>query len=308
MNITVLFGGPSAEREVSLVSGRSVIEGLKSAGHEVFASDVSPSDLSALNRPADVIFPVLHGQFGESGELQEILEQRGLCFVGSGSAASRAGMNKDQSKKIWKKAGLPLAPHELIHNESEIAGAISRIGERCVVKPTDSGSSLDVFLCKSATNAEQAAQRVIQSHGSAMIEKFIPGQEFTVGIFEERALSPIRITTKREFFDYQAKYTGGGAEHHFELNLPADVVKLIQQTAEKAHQAIGCRDLSRIDIIVDAQNQPWILEINTMPGFTPRSLLPEAAGHDGIPFPQLVDRLVRRAHARSKSNARREAV
>src|SRR5580693_7014990 len=144
MKITVLYGGPSSEREVSLVSGRAVIDGLRSMGHEVFASDVSPTDLSGLDHPADVIFPVLHGQFGESGELQEILEQRNLPFVGSGSAASRLGMDKVQTKKAWEKAGLPTPAYRIISRGEPIG----EIPGSCVVKAISSGSSIDVFVCK----------------------------------------------------------------------------------------------------------------------------------------------------------------
>jgi D-alanine-D-alanine ligase len=304
MKVTVLFGGPSAEREVSLVSGRSVIEGLKSAGHDVYPSDISPTDLAGLNRPVDVIFPVLHGEFGESGELQEILEKRGLPFVGSGSIASRAGMNKDHAKRMWQRAGLPTAQHEVISSVIDIPGAVQRISAPCVVKPLDSGSSIDVYICKTADEAEKHAETVLVKHGMAMIEKFIKGVEFTVGILEERPLSPIRITTNHEFFDYQAKYVGNDAQHHFDLGLPHDVVEHMRDTARMAHITLGCRDLSRLDFIVDANNQPWLLEINTMPGFTPKSLLPEMAGHDGIPFPRLVDRLVCRAYARGARNIR----
>jgi D-alanine-D-alanine ligase len=304
MKVTVLFGGPSAEREVSLVSGRSVIQGLEKAGHEVFPSDISPDDLTGLMRPTDVVFPVLHGQFGESGELQEILEQRGLPFVGSGSIASRAGMNKDQSKKIWQRAGLPTPPHEIVESVIDIPGAIQRIGTPCVVKPTDSGSSIDVFICKTAEEAEARAKEVVERHPQVMVEKFIKGNEFTVGILEEKPLSPIRITTSHEFFDYKAKYVGNDAQHRFDLNLPQDVVEHMKETAVMAHLTLGCRDLSRLDFIVDAENQPWLLEINTLPGFTPKSLLPEAAGHDGIPFARLVDRLVCRAYTRGARGIR----
>lgn len=145
MRVTVLYGGPSAEREVSLVSGRAVIEGLKSMGHEVFPSDVSPTDLSGLDRPADVIFPVLHGQFGENGELQEILEQRGLPFVGSGSKASRLGMDKVKTKQAWEKAGLPTPPYKVITAADK---PFPEVPYSCVVKAIDSGSSIDVFVCK----------------------------------------------------------------------------------------------------------------------------------------------------------------
>lgn len=298
MKVTVLFGGPSAEREVSLVSGRSVIEGLKASKHEVFASDISPTDLSGLQRPTDVVFPVLHGQFGESGELQELLEQRNVPFVGSGSKASRAGMDKDQAKRIWQRAGLPTAPHEVVESPQDIAAAVKRIGAPCVVKPINSGSSIDVFICKTTADAENRCGEVVARQGAAMIERFVKGIELTVGIFEERALAPIRITTSHEFFDYKAKYVGNDAQHHFDLMLPENTVTQVKHISHAAHQAIGCRDLSRLDIIVDQDQRPWILEINTMPGFTPKSLLPEMAAHDGIPFARLVDRLVCRAYAR----------
>jgi D-alanine-D-alanine ligase len=299
MKVTVLFGGPSAEREVSLVSGRSVIEGLRASGHEVFPSDISPTDLSGLHRPADVVFPVLHGQFGESGELQEILERRGAPFVGSGAVASRCGMNKDQAKRIWQRAGLATPPHAIVTSPSEISAALQQLGgSPCVVKPIDSGSSIDVFICKNDQDITRCAEEVVARYSAAMIEKFIKGTELTVGIFEERALSPIRITTDREFFDYQAKYVGNNAQHHFDLNLPVDIAEQVKEIARAAHVTIGCRDLSRVDFIVDQNHKAWLLEINTMPGFTPKSLLPEAAARDGISFARLVDRLVCRAYAR----------
>src|SRR5271156_2699168 len=152
MKITVLYGGPSAEREVSLVSGKAVIDGLISMGHAVFGSDVSPTDLSGLDHPADVVFPVLHGAFGGSGELQEILEQRRLRFVGSGSKASRLGMNKVHTKQVWEKAGLPTPAYRVIRRGEPLPSAPTS----CVVKAIDSGSSIDVYVCKAP--AELPAQ------------------------------------------------------------------------------------------------------------------------------------------------------
>lgn len=298
MKVTVLYGGPSAEREVSLVSGRAVIDALRGMGHEVFASDVSPSDLSGLDHPADVIFPVLHGAFGESGELQEILEQRGLPFVGSGSKASRLGMNKVSTKLVWEKAGLPTPKWRVVRRGEEIPPSPGA----CVVKAVDSGSSIDVYLCRSpaecAAQTADALQQVLSRHESALVEQFIDGIELTVGILEEKPLAPIRIVPTREFFDYEAKYRSSETEHRFETGLPAEIVEKCRELARRANAAVGARDLARIDIMVDRENQPYLLEINTMPGFTPRSLLPEAAKHGGIEFGALVDRLVRRAAAR----------
>ena len=292
MRITVLRGGPSNEREVSLVSGRSVADGLRATGHEVFESDIDADHLDGLNHPCDVVFPVLHGAFGESGELQEILEERGLLFVGSGSVASRLGINKQDAKRVWQRAGLP-TPRGLL-----VTDFPTELFAPCVVKPVDGGSSIDVEICPTVDAASRACERLLDQYPQLLAEAFIDGTEITVGILEDRALSPIRISTTHAFFDYTAKYVGNDATHHFDLNLPPEIGGEIQALALRAHQAIGCRDLSRLDFIVDRQCRPYLLEINTMPGFTPKSLLPEAAAHDGIAFPQLVDRLVRAAAAR----------
>ncbi|MGD0137488.1 MAG: D-alanine--D-alanine ligase [Tepidisphaeraceae bacterium] len=298
MKVTVLYGGPSAEREVSLVSGRAVIDALRSVGHDVFPSDVSPTDLSGLDHPADVVFPVLHGAFGESGELQEILEQRELPFVGSGSKASRIGIDKVRTKQIWERAGLPTPPYRVIRRGDPIPSAPGS----CVVKAIDSGSSIDVYLCKApaegSVQASEAIRQVLSRHESALVEKFIDGIELTVGILEEKPLAPIRIVPKREFFDYEAKYRATDTEHRFDTGLPVAVVEQCRELARRASAAVGARDLARIDIMLDTTNDPYLLEINTLPGFTPRSLLPEAAKHAGIDFGPLVDRLVRRAAAR----------
>jgi D-alanine-D-alanine ligase len=300
MRVTVLFGGPSAEREVSLVSGRAVIDGLKSMGHQVFGSDVSPDDLSGLDHPADVVFPVLHGQFGESGELQEIIEQRGLRFVGSGSKASRLGMDKLATKQAWEKAGLPTPKYRVLTAEDR---PFPPIDHSCVVKAISSGSSIDVYVCKAPAElpaeAREAMEKVVARHGRALVEQFIEGPELTVGLLEEKPLAPIRIVPKREFFDYEAKYKASDTEHRFDTGLSPDLVEHCRELARKANQVVGARDLARVDIMIDRQtHQPYLLEINTLPGFTPKSLLPEAAKHAGIDFGPLVDRLVRRAYDR----------
>jgi D-alanine-D-alanine ligase len=298
MRITVLFGGPSAEREISLVSGQAVIDGLRSMGHEVFGSDVSPADLSGLDREADVIFPVLHGQFGESGELQEILEARKLPFVGSGSAASRLGMDKVKTKKAWERAGLPTPAYRVVQRGERLLTAPGP----CVVKAIDSGSSIDVFVCKAPAEqpaqAQQALEQVLSRHPAALVEQFIDGVELTVGLLEEQPLAPIRIIAKGEFFDFKAKYKASDTEHRFDTGLPGEVVQRCRELAKRANDVVGARDLARIDIMLDRENRPYLLEINTLPGFTSKSLLPEAAKHSGIEFGALVDRLARRAMRR----------
>ncbi|MDB5300278.1 MAG: D-alanine--D-alanine ligase, partial [Phycisphaerales bacterium] len=266
MNITVLFGGPSAEREISLVSGRAVIDGLKSMGHDVFGSDVSPSDLSGLDRPADVVFPVLHGQFGESGELQEILEQRTLAFVGSSSAASRLGMDKVATKRAWEAAGLPTPPYKVVTAKDHETPLINR---PCVVKAISSGSSIDVFVCKNpetcTADARRAIDSIVAKHGQALVEKFINGVELTVGLLEEQPLAPIRIVPKRDFFDFEAKYKANDTEHRFDLGLPGDLVLRVRELARRANEVVGARDLARIDVMLDDKLNPYLLEINTLP-------------------------------------------
>ena len=300
MNITVLRGGPSAERDVSLISGRSVAEALRQAGHEVFESDISPRDLSALNVKADVIFPVLHGDFGESGELQEILERRHLPFVGSGSVASRIGIDKIATKRLWHRQGLPTPHWEVV---SRATPGNIRMPAPCVVKAIANGSSIDVFVCRTQDQAEHAYETLLARYSHVMAETLIEGIELTVGILEEEPLDPIRIVVKRDFFDYDAKYNGCGTEHHFDLELPGSVVDQCRELARRANQMIGARDLARVDLMLDRAHSPYLLEINTLPGFTPTSLLPEAAAHCGIEFAVLVDRLVTRAAMRHPESA-----
>jgi D-alanine-D-alanine ligase len=249
-----------------------------------------------------VVFPVLHGEFGESGELQEILEQRKLKFVGSGSGASRLGMDKIATKQAWQKAGLPTPAWREV---STLSGTPPMPGS-CVVKAISGGSSIDVFVCKAPAECEaqasSAIKQIVSKYGRALVEQYISGPELTIGLLEERPLAPIRIIPKSEFFDYDAKYKSAVTEHRFDTGLPAELVERCRELARQANAVVGARDLARIDIMIDQQtNEPYLLEINTLPGFTPKSLLPEAAAHAGIPFDRLVDRLVRRAADRGAS-------
>lgn len=297
MKVTVLYGGPSAEREVSLVSGKAVADGLRQVGHAVFEFDIQPDDQSGLDRPCDVVFPVLHGEWGESGELQEILEQRRMKFVGSGSTASRLGMDKVLTKRAWEAAGLPTPPYRIVTSPDD-----ERPQGPCVVKAIDGGSSIDVIVVSDPAgpiSVADAIATIVARHGRALVETFISGPELTVGLLEEKSLAPIRIVPKRGFFDYEAKYKAADTEHRFDTGLPDELIASCRDLAERANAIVGARDLARVDIMIDQDtNEPYLLEINTLPGFTPKSLLPEAAAHAGIMFPQLVDRLVRRAFAR----------
>jgi D-alanine-D-alanine ligase len=204
-------------------------------------------------------------------------------------------MDKAATKLAWDKAGLPTPPYELVTK----ANPVTAVRAPCAVKAVDSGSSVDVYICKTQDEADKALNTLLAKHGRALVEQFIKGPELTVGLLEEKALAPIRIVAKVEFFDFEAKYKRNDTEHRFDTGLAADLIEKCQRLAEKGNAVVGARDLARIDIMIDEKtHQPYMLEINTLPGFTSKSLLPEAAAHAGIKFPQLVDRLVRRAAAR----------
>lgn len=298
MNITVLYGGPSSERQISLISGKAVADALVSMGHQVYLADIMPDELSPLDRPADVIFPVLHGAWGESGELQAILEARQLPFVGSGSRASRLGMDKVAAKIQWQAAGLPTPAWRVIESVDVAAAAIDAVGLPCVVKVIDGGSSIDVFICQTREQAMEAAEKLVSKYGRALVEQFIAGKELTVGILNDKALPPIWVKPVSQFYDFNAKYEADSTEYLFDLGIDAGSLHAIQHLAIEAHKALGCRHLSRVDIMLDHKTQkPYLLEINTLPGFTSHSLLPKAARQTGLDFGPLVDTLVQLAYA-----------
>lgn len=298
MNITVLYGGPSSERQISLISGKAVAEALQTMGHRVYLADIMPDDLSPLDKAADLIFPVLHGAWGESGELQAILEQRQLPFVGSGSRASRLGMDKVAAKEQWKQAGLATPAWRVIESAGQGASAVDAIGVPCVVKVIDGGSSIDVFICTERKQALDACQKLTAKYGRALVEQFIAGKELTVGILDGQALPPIWVKPASEFYDFNAKYEANSTEYRFDLDVPVATVREIQELAVKAHRTLGCRHLSRVDVMLDVRTQaPYLLEINTLPGFTSHSLLPKAAKQIGLEFGPLVDKLARLALA-----------
>ena len=302
MRITVLAGGPDSERDVSLASGRAVAAALKKAGHAVRFADVSPGDLSALEWPCDAVFPALHGAWGEGGGLQVELERRGLPFVGSVSTAARLGMDKAAAKEVWADAGLSTPAWRVIDRPG-----LATVEGPCVVKSLTGGSSLDCFLrpCPPEGTADVAGPvaYLVAKHGRCLVEELIVGVELTVGVLGDTALPPIWVDSARTaagWFDYQAKYStdDAAAAHRFDLPPHVDAAEL-QRLAVAAHHTLGCRDLSRVDFMVDAAGRPFLLEINTMPGFTGRSLLPDAARFAGIDFSDLCDRLARAAANRA---------
>ncbi len=292
LRITVLCGGPSAEREVSLESGHAVAEALQRRGHNVFVSDIGPDHTAALDHPADVVFPALHGPFGEDGTVQRMLEARRLPFVGSGAQASAVAMDKVLTKQAVARAGVNTPRYEVWDATTLKARTQTELSMPVVVKPADQGSSVATFILRDATEFPAAVQKVVTGFGRALVEQFVSGAEITVGIIGQQTLPPIRIQPKRDFYDYTAKYQDNATEYLFETGQTPEVLARAAEQSLRAFQCLGCRHLSRVDWIVDARGEVWFLEINTLPGFTGHSLVPKAAARAGVPFDELAERLV----------------
>ena len=290
LNITVLAGGPSAEREISLASGGAIAKALEQRGHRVQLADINPDDLSALDRPADVIFPALHGTFGEDGTLQRIMEQRGLCFVGSGSQASATAIDKVTTKKVALECGLPTPEYEVIAPPVKTCLTVP-----VVVKPITEGSSVATTVVRLADRLDETIAAVAGRYGQALVEKFVAGDELTIGLLGSETLPPIRIKPCRDFYDFEAKYQDDRTEYLLDTGFSDAVLERAADLSRRVYEAVGCRHLARIDWIVDADENLWFLEVNTLPGFTSHSLVPKAAAKHGIPFDELVERLVRMA-------------
>ena len=303
IRVTVLAGGPSRERPVSQVSGAAVAEALKAAGYQVTIADILPSDLSALEIPADVIFPVLHGVFGEDGKVQEILEARGIPYCGSGPEACRVSMNKHETKRRAIALGVPAPAYDVIREAADVAEAKACWSVPVVVKPLEEGSSFGVTIVKKAEDLGTVMLETLKQYGPSMVEKFIPGRELTVGILDNRALPIIEICPTHEFYDYDAKYSATDTRYEFVKDLPAEVYQRIQELSVTVATGTGLRDFCRVDWRLDPGNNPFLLETNAIPGFTSHSLLPKAAGEAGIDMVSLCKKIVEMALARGGAKA-----
>ncbi len=287
-HVAVLMGGWSAEREVSLVSGAAVTQSLKRTGHQVTSIDVQ-RDMGALvtrlyPRP-DAVFNALHGRFGEDGCVQGLLNILGVPYTHSGLLASALAMDKPMAKRLFATAGIPVAEHTLATCEAIMAGDV--LPRPYVVKPANEGSSVGVQIVEEGSNLPAFDLNTWSPKSVMMVERFIPGRELTVAVMGGKALAVTEITTHRGFYDYDAKYAQGGSLHV----IPAPVDKRFYnealRLAERAHAALGCRGVSRADLRFDGE-QIYVLEVNTQPGMTPTSLVPEQAAHVGISFDELV--------------------
>ena len=297
--VAVLAGGIGSERDVSLMSGQNIFAAVKKAGFKAILSDITPDDLTILDDESiDIFFLALHGEFGEDGKVQRILEERGLCFTGSDSVSSELAFDKAASKEAFHRASVT-APHDVCIyasiDDKELSERISKFGEKFVIKPIKEGSSVGIEIISGPSAAAEAANKCAAEFGDCMIEEFIEGHEITVGIVDGQVLPIIEIVTKTEFYDYYAKYIDDATEYLFDTVQDKDVVAQINEDAIKSFNCLGCRHFGRVDMILTGKGKPYVLEVNTLPGFTNHSLLPMAATRAGMGTDKLCARIIEAA-------------
>ena len=298
--VGVFFGGLSSEPDISLKSGEAVFAALIKEGIDVRRIDLTtenPEELRGIIREAaiDVAFIAMHGRFGEDGKLQAMLGDMGIDYIGSDSLASVLAMNKIAAKKVFEGNNIPVSAYIVLNRAREYDFENEDFSFPLVVKPNSQGSSIGITFVEKANEIDHALRLAFRYDDDIIVEKYIKGRELTVSILGERALEPIEILPKNQFFDFQAKYNKGLTEYKMPASIDADLRKRIQYLSLKAHKVLGCRHFSRVDLLLDKDNNPFILELNTIPGFTSTSLLPMAASFEGITFPQLCIKLLRLA-------------
>lgn len=290
-HVAVLMGGWSSEREVSLTSGRAVAKALREEGFKVSEIDVDRNLAAALAAlKPDVAFNALHGPYGEDGTVQGLLEIIGIPYTHSGVLASALAMNKPMAKDIWRNHGLPMATGKVVHRSAFRAGPVMPFPY--VIKPLNEGSSVGVHIVFNGDNYQPQDDSTWHFGEHVLVEQYIPGREIQIAVMGDRVLGAIEIRAHGRFYDYEAKYTDGKATHLMPAPLPKDIYDEICAQALKAHQTLGCRGVTRSDWRYDdtegGTGKFYLLEINTQPGMTPLSLVPEIAAHQGISFGQLV--------------------
>tara|TARA_R110000868_G_scaffold39698_3_gene138069 strand:+ start:121 stop:1023 length:903 start_codon:yes stop_codon:yes gene_type:complete len=294
-HVAVLMGGWSAEREVSLVSGAACAKALQDAGYQVTTIDVQRDIGSLITRlypRPDAVFNALHGRFGEDGCIQGLLDILGIPYTHSGLLASAVAMDKPMAKRLFEAEGISVADH--VVTTIEAARAKEPMARPYVAKPMNEGSSVGVHIVREGDN-EPPFEGSGWSYGElVMIERYIPGREFTVSVMGGKALAVTEITTARGFYDYDAKYVDGGSIHVIPAEVDKDVYDQAMDLSERAFKAIGCRGVARTDFRYDGEDL-YMLEINTQPGMTPTSLVPEQAAHAGLSFQDLVVWMVEQA-------------
>lgn len=295
--VAVLMGGPGSERQVSLKSGEGVIGALRSLGAIVTAVDVTDATF-VLPPDTELAFNVIHGTFGEDGQVQRELERRKVAYTGEGVVGSELAIDKIATKQRLIERGVPTAQFEILHD-----GARPTLALPFVLKAPKEGSSVGIFIVKDASELEQSLADAWKFGRELLVEQYIAGRELTVGVVGDLALPVIEIVAKKDFYNFENKYTwlnpnAAGADHYCPAQLSPEVTARVQAVGIAAHRALDLEVYSRVDILLTDAGEPFVLEVNTIPGMTPSSLLPEAAAAVGITYPELCRRIAELSLAR----------
>jgi len=291
--VAVLLGGGSAEREISLLSGNGVLKALQSRGVDAHAFDPAAQDLFALKREGYArCFIALHGRGGEDGTLQGVLEGLGVPYTGSGVLGSALAMDKVRAKLVWQASGLPTPPCEPLEGAADIQVAARRLGLPLIVKPVNEGSSIGITKVRAAGELDEAYALAVNYDRSVMAEKLVEGAEYTAAIVADAVLPLIRIEAPQGNYDYQAKYFTDDTKYICPCGLPAQKEDALKALSLKAFKLVGCSGWGRVDLMLDAKGEPWLLEVNTAPGMTSHSLVPMAARAVGISYEDLCVRIL----------------
>ncbi|ERI54139.1 D-alanine--D-alanine ligase [Pseudomonas sp. EGD-AK9] len=287
--VAVLFGGKSAEREVSLKSGKAVLGALQAAGVDAFGIDVGDDFLARLNaEKIDRAFIVLHGRGGEDGSMQGLLECAGIPYTGSGILASALAMDKLRTKQVWHSLGLPTPRHAVLSSQADCEAAAVELGFPLIVKPAHEGSSIGMAKVDSVEALIAAWQDAARYDSQVLVEQWIAGPEFTIAVLRGQVLPPIGLGTPHSFYDYDAKYLADDTQYRIPCGLSAEKEAELKELTARACEAVGTQGWARADVMQDASGQFWLLEVNTVPGMTDHSLVPMAARAAGLDFQQLV--------------------
>ena len=298
-HVAVLYGGLSAEREVSLKSGQEIYQALIKEGVDVSLIDVGKNIVQQLQdtKPIDIAFIALHGRGGEDGTLQALLEFMEIPYTGSGVMASAFAMDKYRSKLLWQGLGLPTPVFQLFQKSQQTTELSPKVAFPCVLKPAKEGSSIGITKVNTAEDFSAALATAMQFDDDVLAEPWITGAEFTVAILNERALPPIELKTDRTFYDYEAKYIASDTQYICPCNLSSRKQHELKKLALEAFESLGCKGWGRVDVMQDQAGDFWVLEVNTVPGMTDHSLVPMAAKEDGYSFSKLVLEILATAQA-----------
>lgn len=299
MKIAVLYGGISAEREVSLSSGKGIIKALEQRGHDVVGIDFHPERLEELLKlDVDIVYIGLHGRYGEDGKIQALLDMLNLRYVGSGVQGSALAMDKARAKLFFARNGTRTAKEQVLYRHSyEREKMEISLPFPLVVKPNQEGSTIGITFAENMEQLLDGIEEAFKLDETVLIEEFISGREVTVAVMgnrgQEKALPVVEIVPKNKYYDYEAKYAAGMSEHIVPARLSDGYTDYVKKHAVLAHQALGCDIYSRVDFIVPEDGtEPVILEVNTLPGMTPTSLYPDAAKAIGLSYEEMIEELV----------------